>query len=275
MRTVRVTVVLSAEEHEAIVRKYPGEAVASVLRRVAAAEAGLEVAPRKHKNSQPVPMEVRDIGGEQVRVPAWWWAVEALEENAGGHFVAGDPRQWPAAAHVRWAATAKTFPHREQWQRLGLWLQEHPPKQVLGFRYGMSAWLSENMQFAARAVSGVVMSRLKLLEETSRGRFRASSGSGSKTARLSGRPEADWILLGEWLAAGGFNWLWEKAGEKAAGVGHIEKWGDEMFSRSVSWRDAGKPMLPAPRLNGLSTERAQDVESYQEVNAKSLLAEKR
>lgn len=271
MRTVRVTVLLSAEEHEAIVHKYPGEAVGSVIRKIAAADVGIAVTTRKRKDSQPVPMEHRDIGGEQVRVPAWWWAVEALEESAAGYFVAGDPREWPAAAHARWTATVKTFPSRDQWERLGRWLQEHPPKQTLGFRYGMSAWIVEQMQFAQRGASGLVASRLKLLEQASKGRFMAGSPPGSKTQRLAHRPEGDWVLLGEWLAAGGFNWLWEKMGEKSAGVGHIEKWGDEMFARSQSWMAAGKPALPPAKLNGMSAERAQDAAAYHEVDAKAML----
>lgn len=274
MRTVRVSVVFTAEEHEALVRKYPAEALASIVRRLAAADVGMDVTARKSTKRPPADPEFREIDGERVRVPAWWWAPETLERTAGGHFVTGDVRQWPPAAFARWAVVCKAFPDAEQWEKLGAWLASHPPKQTLGFRFGMSHWLAEQMVLALKTPTSAAVQRLALLEEQARGRFRAVSPPGTKTQRLAKQmSEEQWRLLGEWLAAGGFNWLWER-GEKEAGVMHLEKWGDEMFQRSSSWASAGKPKLAAPRLNGLSTERVQDRSAYQETDAKAILSRK-
>lgn len=273
---VRVMVSLSAEEHEALIRKYPHEPLARILRRLAAKDVGIDISPRKSNRPAPMPPEQREFNGETVRVPHWWRLVETLERAAGGHFFAGDVREWPKAAHIQWTALTKQFPDEGQWERLGVYLREHPPKNTLSFRFGMSSWAIEQMQFAHAAQSTIVAERLKLLEKASNGRFMVGDApSGPKARRLANRVESDWKLLGEWLAAGGFNWMWEKMGEKAAGVAHIEKWGDEMFARSLSWAAAGRPALPAPKLNGLSAERAQHDSAYKEVDAKALLMERR
>ena len=274
MPAVRVSVHLTAEEHEGLIRKYPGEAIGSILRRIAAADIGIETRVKKARATPPAAPEFREIAGEQVRVPPWWKLVEALERAAGGHFFVGDVRDWPASAFARWATLAKQYPEQAQWEKLGVYLRANPPRNTLSFRFGMSSWCNEQMQFALAAQSSVVASRLVLLEQASKGRFASGQPPGPKTRRLANRAEADWTLLGEWLAAGGFNWMWEKMGQRQAGVEHIEKWGDEMFARAASWAASSKPTLPAPKLNGLSAERAQDESAYQQVDAKSLLRSK-
>lgn len=274
--SVRVTVLLSEQEHAALVAACPGLAIGGAMRELALAQIGI-VTTRKRRAEKPAePALMRAFGDEQVKVPPWWPLVEALEQSAGGHFRALDPRSWTAIAFVNWARAAKRWPGVESWQRLGAWLVKNPPHRTYGFQYG--SWVSEQMAFAhlegAASVEAVPVA-LKLLEEASRGRFLlpAAPNLGSNVRRMIARRTADeWQLVGAWLAAGGFNWLWEKQGERQATMGHLERWGDAMFDRSASWASAGRPALPAPKLNGISTERAQDAAAYEgAVSAKDML----